>query len=91
MIFVWDEPKRLANFDRHGLDFAGFEAGFSWDRFLSLPTRPSATSGRARFKLLGDYDGVIVVAIVSPLGRDALAIVSVRRANRNERNLYARS
>lgn len=41
MLIVWDEPKRLANLDRHGLDFAHFETGFSFGRFLVFPTRPS--------------------------------------------------
>jgi uncharacterized DUF497 family protein len=39
MKIVWDEPKRLANLDKHGLDFREFEEGFSWEACL-LPVSP---------------------------------------------------
>ena len=68
---------------------AAFEEYFSFDRFITLDAEPSKT-GRARFKLIGSWcDEVVVVAIVSPLGSEAIDIVSVRRANKNERALYA--
>lgn len=88
MMIVWDEPKRLANLDKHGLDFAAFEAGFSFDRFAALPAQPSAT-GRVRYRLVGTLDGkLVVVAVVSPLGSEALSILSLRPANAKERKAY---
>lgn len=90
MIFTFDEPKRQANIAKHGFDLAEFEGAFSFGRFLSLPTKPSAT-GRERFKLLGSWRGeTVVVVIVSPLGTEAVDIVSVRRANTKERATYDR-
>jgi len=32
---VWDEPKRLANLDKHGLDFADLDLGFSCPPFFN--------------------------------------------------------
>jgi uncharacterized DUF497 family protein len=37
MNIVWDEPKRLANLDKHGLDFADLNETF-FDDALVLPT-----------------------------------------------------
>lgn len=89
MRFRYDEPKRQANIAKHGLDFADFEDAFSFDRFLTIPAKPSRT-GRIRFKLLGSWHGrIVVVAIVSPLGTEAIDIVSVRPANAKERAVYA--
>ena len=88
MRFTYDEPKRQANVAKHGFDFAEFEEAFSFDRFLSLPAKQSRT-GRDRFLLIGTWFGeTVVVVIVSPLGTEATAIVSVRRANRQERAAY---
>jgi uncharacterized protein len=36
MRIVWDEPKRLANLDKHGLDFADLNETF-FDSALVLP------------------------------------------------------
>ena len=89
MRFTYDEPKRQANIAKHGIDLAEFEDSFSFDRFLNIPTKPSRT-GRIRYKLIGSWQGrIVVVAIVSPLGSEAIDIVSVRPANAKERAFYA--
>ncbi|MCJ2098624.1 BrnT family toxin [Methylobacterium sp. E-046] len=90
MTTTWDEPKRLANLAKHGLDFADFEASFDGETALILQTRHSQT-GRRRYKLIGDWNGQQVVAvIVSPLGTEALSLVSLRQADPEERESYAR-
>ncbi|MDH3027631.1 MULTISPECIES: BrnT family toxin [Methylobacterium] len=90
MRFTYDEPKRLANLAKHGFDFAEFEEAFDFDRFATQVTQPSRT-GRDRLKLIGTWYGeTVVVVIVSPLGSEAVSIVSVRRADRNERAFYDR-
>jgi uncharacterized DUF497 family protein len=38
---VWDEPKRLANLDKHGLDFADLNEAF-FDHALVLPSHNKA-------------------------------------------------
>ncbi len=38
MIIVWDEPKRLANIDKHGLDFADLSLEF-FERALIRPAK----------------------------------------------------
>ena len=88
MLITWDEPKRLANLLKHGLDFARFKAGFDFEGAVRYPARPSRT-GRSRYVLVGELDGeIVVLAIVSPLGTEALALVSLRRATEKERERY---
>lgn len=84
MIVVWDEPKRRANLEKHGLDFALVEAWL--DEAVIVPTRPSR-SGRARLKLALPTDRGWLVAIVSPLGSEGLAVVSLRVASGPERRM----
>jgi hypothetical protein len=90
-VIVWDEPKRIANLAKHGLDLAAFESGFDFETAVNRPTRPSRT-GRLRTRLIGMFEGrLVVAAIVSPLGTEALSIVSLRPASASERVLYDRS
>lgn len=77
MIIVWDEPKRLANIAKHGIDFAEIGPDF----FLSALVSP-AKSGR--WSAIGHHNGVIVV-IFAVLGREGLSIVSARPASAKER------
>jgi uncharacterized protein len=88
MSLAWDEPKRLANLLKHRLDFAEFADDFDFGTFVILETRRSL-SGRVRWKMIGEMDGgKIVAAIVSPLGNEAISIVSLRQAHSTERRLY---
>jgi hypothetical protein len=75
---VWDEPKQLANIDKHGIDFADIGEEF----FLSAIVRP-ANDGR--FAAIGYLDGVIVVIFVQ-LGSEGVSIISARPASRRERS-----
>lgn len=53
-MIVWDEPKRLANIVKHGIDFVDIDAGF----FESSLVGPASDG---RFFALGELDGIIVV------------------------------
>ena len=90
MKIIWDEPKRLSNLVKHGLDFADIEEGFDFDGAIVLPAKPSRT-GLARFRLIGELRGALLVAIVgSSLGSEAISIVSLRPASQKERKLHDR-
>jgi len=79
MKVVWDEPKRLANLDKHGLDFASL----SFEFFLTARVVPAKAN---RLKAIGKLtDGKIVVIFVG-LGTEALSVDSMRPAGRNERD-----
>ena len=82
MKIVWDEPKRLANLYKHGLDFADLDETF-FDNALVLPTYNGRWAGIGK-----NIHGVIVVVFVT-LGNEAVSVISMRPANRNERKRYA--
>ncbi|TNC12472.1 hypothetical protein FF100_16820 [Methylobacterium terricola] len=90
MKIVFDESKRRMALAKHGYDFADFDRCFDRETALVLPTRPSRT-GRARYLLIGRWNGeIVVLAVVSPLGSEALSLVSLRRADKQEREAYDR-
>ena len=79
MRIVWDEPKRLGNIAKHGLDFADLTLEF----FLSAQLK---LAKRDRFLAIGELGGTIVIAVVfRPLGSEAISVISMRRANQRER------
>ena len=82
MRIVWDEPKRLANLAKHGLDFADLNETFSTTHRSCL----RITGGGPA--LARTSAGVIVAVFVS-LGKEAISVISMRPASRNERKLYA--
>jgi uncharacterized protein len=79
MIVIWDEPKRLANIDKHGIDFANIGPEF----FLGALVKPARNG---RWIAVGVHEGVIVV-IFATLGNEAISIISARPASAKERKL----
>ncbi len=79
MRIVWDEPKRLANLEKHGLDFAD----------LSVPFFEGATiypARAGRLMAVGDLNGRIVLAVIFlPLGTEGISVISMRPASSEER------
>jgi uncharacterized DUF497 family protein len=84
MKIVWDEPKRLANLEKHGLDFADLNETF----FDSAVVIPSHNKSRRWIAVGVNIRGVVVV-VFARLGREGVSIISMRPASRNERKLYA--
>ncbi len=81
MIVTWDNAKRLANLDKHGLDFADLGLEF----FVNSVVAPVR---ERRFKAIGlTRDGRAIVVIFAPLGTESVSVISMRAANRKERSL----
>ena len=81
MRIVWDEPKRLDTLARRGLDFARLDADF----FEDAVTTPAK---EGRFRAIGRFEETIVTVIFLPLGTEAIAVVSMRKASRKERTIH---
>ncbi|MFC5503723.1 MULTISPECIES: BrnT family toxin [Hyphomicrobiales] len=79
MKILWDEPKRLANLDKHGMDFAALD-----ERFFAEARIGPARDGR--WTAIGRLNGVVTVVFVT-LGTEALSIISMRPASRRERSI----
>ena len=86
-MIVWDEPKRLSNIEKHGLDFDAIDASF-WSTAMIVAARPGS-DGRPRWKAVGLLGEVpVAVLIYSPLGSEAVSAISLRPASRKERKAY---
>jgi uncharacterized protein len=78
---VWDEPKRRANLDKHGMDFADLNETF-FDNALVLATY------RNRWRAIG----INIRGVVSATrGIEGVSIISMRPASKKERELYEKS
>lgn len=84
MKIVWDEPKRLANLDKHGLDFADLNETF-FDSALVIPSHNRSR----RWVAIGVSIRGVIVVVFARLGREGVSIISMRPASRSERKLYA--
>jgi uncharacterized DUF497 family protein len=81
---VWDEPKRRANLDKHGMDFADLNEGF-FDNALVLATY------RNRWRAIGINVRGVVSVIFATRGTEGVSIISMRPASKKERVLYETS
>jgi uncharacterized DUF497 family protein len=84
MKIVWDEPKRLANLDKHELDFADLNETF-FDNALVIPSHNKSK----RWVAIGVSIRGVIVVVFARLGREGVSVISMRPANRSERTLYA--
>lgn len=79
-VITWDEPKRLANLAKHGMDFAALDEGF----FLGAAV---VMARDGRLAAIGRLRRRAVTVVFLPLGREALSVISMRPASRAERRL----
>ena len=77
---VWDEPKRLSNLERRGLDFAALDVEF----FMEAAIAPTKLG---RLKAVGIFAGEELAVIFKPLGTEAISVISMRHASKKERRL----
>ncbi|MGE7371235.1 BrnT family toxin [Neorhizobium sp. NPDC001467] len=80
MRIVWDERKRIANIEKHDLDFDDLSEEF----FLSAVTVPAK---HGRQKAIGRLHNGVIAAIFLTLGLQGLSVISMRPARRDERKL----
>jgi hypothetical protein len=82
MKILWDEPKRLANLAKHGLDFSDLDESFFENSLV-------VSAKKRRWMAIGMSVGSLVVVVFVVMGAEALSVVSMRRASQRERNRYA--
>ena len=78
MKIVWDEIKRQANIEKHGLDFALL----SQDFFLDAIIRPVKLG---RYSAMGRLNDGTITVIFLRLGVEGLSVISMRPASRKGR------
>ena len=85
MEFTWNPEKRLINLRKHGLDFADAEQVFSGHTLTYHDNR--FAYGELRYFTVGLLDGT-AVAIAHTESEDEIHIISMRKAERYERERY---
>ena len=78
MYILWDEPKRLANLDKHQLDFRDLTLEF-FDNATIFPVHDR------RQAAVGWLAERTLTVIYFELGTEALSIISMRYASPKER------
>jgi uncharacterized DUF497 family protein len=81
MKIIWDEPKRIANLDKHGMDFADLDEKF-FDTALVLNAHGK------RYRAIGVNIRGVISVVFAVYGTEAVSIVSMRPASKRERELY---
>ena len=84
MEFQWDEPKRLANVLKHGIDFR--RAALLFDGRPHVTVR-STFAAEERFLTTGEVDGRVITVVWTPRG-EVVRFISVRRARDAEERRY---
>jgi uncharacterized protein len=83
--FEWDESKRLANIEKHGIDF--ITATRVFDDAQAYTYRSSVSPEENRFVIVGMVEQVAMAVIYTERG-EAIRLISVRIARREERARY---
>lgn len=81
--FEWDEAKRLATLEKHGIDFAGAAKIFREPHFVATSRFPS----EERFIAIGPRNGRII-AVVFTMRGSKRRIITARRARHDEIRTY---
>ena len=85
MRFIWDEAKRQANLNKHGVDFTDAERVFAGPTFTFEDDREDY--GEQRWVTLGLL-GVQVVVVVHTETAEEIRVISMREADNNEQLLF---
>ncbi len=83
--YAWDETKREANLQKHGIDFVGAEEVFAGYTVTLEDKR--LRYGEQRFVTFGVLEGRLV-AVVHTERAGNIRIISIRRATRREQKSY---
>jgi uncharacterized DUF497 family protein len=84
-MFAWDESKRRANLEKHGIDFADAEKIFGGFTLSAEDTRE--VYGEQRFLTLGLLEDQVVSVTHTERGDD-IRIISIRKATKHEARYY---
>jgi hypothetical protein len=87
MDFTWDEKKNQLNIKKHGFDFA--DANQVFDNILLAALDNSQDYGEDRWISIGMlHNGTAVVVVFTEEENDVIRIISMRKANKNEKTKY---
>jgi len=85
MDFEYDQHKNRSNIIKHGIDFADAESIFMYPMLIREDVR--SDYGEQRWISIGLLKGIVVV-MVFIIRRGKMRIISIRKANLKERDIY---
>lgn len=83
--YEWDEAKNQRNIAKHGIDFA--DAFHIVEGPMLVRRDDRRDYKETRWIALGELNGIVVVLVYTRRKR-RVRIISIRRANRSERQVY---
>ena len=86
--FEWDAAKRLANFDKHRVDFEDIGPAFDDESALHVPDH-RLDYGEERIIMIAKCNAAIL-SIVYTMRGEKTRLISARYANQRERAIYDR-
>ena len=86
--FEWHGPKAAANRAKHKITFEEAKTVFG-DPLGRLTDDPRHSAGEERFALLGQSDRRRLLVVMFTERREAIHLISARKATRRERREYA--
>ncbi len=89
MRYTYDPTKRAANLKKHGLDFKDAAQVIESDRTVTFEDQ-RFNYGEQRFVTLGVLRGM-VVAIATAETDEEIRVISMRKAERHEKEIYYRN
>ena len=84
--FTWDERKNEINRQKHGVDFADVPSMFNHPMVVFLDQKKDY--GEDRWIGIGWLHDVLAVVVFTEPGADTVRIISARKANRHEQDIY---
>ena len=88
MQFEWDQAKNAQNIRKHGFDFTDGIELFSGESPFLVASDEHEDPEEERWRGIGTIRGRVVVAVFVQRGADVIRFISLRRANREEREAY---
>ncbi len=86
--FEWDERKNKDNLEKHGVDFADGQELFSGQWPFLVVADTTEDYGEERWVGIGTGNGRILVAIFAEPEPSVIRLISLRKANQEERARY---
>ncbi len=85
-MYAWDERKRLANIEKHGLDFRGAYLVYESPGKITVQSKHLSES-RLQDLAIVEVNGILLSLVYVERGK-TIRVISFRRAGRRERRYY---
>ncbi len=86
MNFTWDETKRQANLNKHGIDFADVIRIFEGYTLTMEDTRNAYDE--SRFWTIGILGATPILVVHTYVGEKTIRLISARRATKHEQKRF---